>query len=136
MIHGTESAEQTYSEILLEVFKDASDAALMITQMARGPVTSISVDRRALCALPHLEKIIIHEKEKSDSRICKIIDAYRNGEVSDEESREFADTLENARPRMFTYLGHPGMRGHSNSIETLIKRRVTKPRRMQVALPN
>ena len=68
--------------------------------------------------------------------IRRIIHAYRHGEVTDCETRRFADTLENALPYMPTFISHPGMPGHTNHAELLIRRYVVSPRNMHRALPD
>ena len=61
---------------------------------------------------------------------------YRYGDVSSEESRKFADALENAAPYMGTFIGHPGMAGNTNAVEGIIRRYNVKPRNIQRILPD
>ena len=134
--HGIDSPEQTYSAEHLEIYRRAKHAAARITEAAGGPLTSICQVGYALRAVPGLEVSAEQEIDCLTTEMGRLIAAYRYGEVSDEETRKYADSLENALPYMFGFVRHPGMSGHTNEIELLIKRRVVLPRKMQGGLPD
>ena len=136
VIHGIDSPEQTYSAMHLGIYRQGNDAASRILQMAGGPLESICEVAGVMRKIPGLEEYVTQATQTLTDQINKLIYAYRYGEVSDPESRKFATSLENALPYMFTFLQHPGMKGHTNDIETLIKSRIVRPRRMQVSLPD
>ena len=134
--HGTESPEQAYSEALLRAYRRASDAAARVTEMAGGPVESACDAGRALRGVPGLAEYAAAAQARMTEDVSVIIHAYRHGEVSDGETRKFAGTLENALPYMSTFIANPGMPGHTNLCELLIRRYVVSARNMHRALPD
>ncbi len=136
VLHGIHSPEQTYSEEHLNIFRLSKRAGERITQLAGGPLTSICEVDSVIRAIPGLSQTISDEVDVLNTRMLKLIDAYRYGEVSDEDTRKYATSLENALPYMFTFLWHPGMQGHTNDIERLIKKCNVLPRKMQGGLPD
>ncbi len=111
------------------IYHDAKAAAARTLEMA-GDIGA------AVRTVPGLAEHV--ESSRSDllKRLGKVAHAYRNGAVSDDASREFAGTLENAMPYLLTFIGHPGMEGSTNACERTIRGYVVRPRNIQRILPN
>ena len=56
--------------------------------------------------------------------------------AASEDSRKFADTLENAAPHMSTFIENPGTPGNTNDVEGIIRRYNVKPRNIRRILPD
>ena len=133
--YGTKSPEHTYCMMLLKVYDNLKDAAEYIVKMT-GPSESACDIGNIIKTVPGLTEFVESAKKDTLNEIDKIIHAYRYGEVSDPETRKFADTLENAAPFLVTFLEHPGMPGSTNGIERTIRKRVVKSRGIQKILPD
>ena len=120
--------------MFLETYIKACEFVVHVTEKVGGALTTICDDARALRAVPGLEESV-KAIEAFTGETQKIADAYRHSKVSAEESRAFAATMENVLPYLFEFLRHPGMPGHTNQGESLIRRRWVTPRRAQGSSP-
>ena len=71
-----------------------------------------------------------------ERQVDVIIEGFRTGEVSDEESRKMADSLEHAKPNMFTSPYYPGIYNNTNGVERVIRHDHVRPRSTQRLLPD
>ncbi len=135
--HGIDSFEYVLYVMMRGIYHDAKAAAARTLEMAGGQAVQSACDiGAAVRTVPGLAEHV--ESSRSDllKRLGKVAHAYRNGAVSDDASREFAGTLENAMPYLLTFIGHPGMEGSTNACERTIRGYVVRPRNIQRILPN
>ncbi len=134
--HGTGSFEYVLYVMMRRIYHDAKAAAARTLEMAGEPARSACDIGTAVRTVPGLAEHVESSRSALLRRLQKVAHAYRNGAVSDDDSRKFADTLENAIPHLLTFIGHPGMEGSTNACERTIRGYVVRPRNIQRILPN
>ena len=134
--HGIDSPEQTYSQMLLDIYYAAKEAAAAVTEMAGGPTDSACRIGLPARMVPGLADLVASSQARMADDLSKVVQAYRHLEVSHPETRKFAGTLERAAPYMPVFIGHPGMPGNTNNVERTIRGYTVRPRNIQRILPD
>ena len=134
--HGIDSPEQTYSQMLLDIYYAAKEAAAAVTEMAGGPTDSACQIGLPTRVVPGLADLVASSQARMADDLSKVIQAYRHLEVSHPETRKLAGTLERAAPYMPVFIGHPGMPGNTNNVERTIRGYTVRPRNIQRILPD
>ena len=124
--HGHGSPQHVRHRMLLEVYKDAKKAAILITAAAGGPIRCAS-NLDVTSKVPGLAETINQHIASLTDRVRMIIDSFQRDSLT--------TTLENALDNLFTGLRYPGMPLHNNSTELLIRRYII-PSRHRAPHPN
>ncbi len=124
--HGHDSYQHVRHRMLLDVYKDAKKAAILITAAAGGPIRCAS-NLDAASKVPGLAETVKQYTASLTDRVRMIIDSF--------ERDSLTTTLENALDNLFTGLRYPGMPLHNNSTELLIRRYII-PSRHRAPHPN
>ncbi len=134
--HGVNSFEYAWYVTLLKIYRDAKTAARNALEMAGRAEESACDAGRLVKNTPGLEEYVKSSQDSLQKRILTLVDACRNGCVSDEKSRDFAGSLERAAPYLTEFIRHPGMDGNNNACERAVRTHIVRPRDIHHAFPN
>ena len=86
--HGIDSPEQTYSQMLLDIYYAAKEAAAAVTEMAGGPADSACRIGLPTRVVPGLADLVASARARMADDLSKVVQAYRHMEVSHPETRK------------------------------------------------
>ena len=122
--------------VMFDRVRAASKAAGRVTtEMAGGPLES-ACDIDGALRNPQIREYADAQRAVLEKQVDVIIEGFRTGEVSDEESRNLAGSLEHAKPNMFVSPYYPGMYNNTNGVERVIRHDHVRPRSTQRLLPD
>ena len=96
--HGIDSPEQTYSQMLLDTYYAAKEAAAAVTAMAGGPADSACRIGLSTKVVPGLAGLVASARARMADDLSKVIQAYRHMEVSHPDTRKVRQHPGEGRP--------------------------------------
>ena len=96
--HGIDSPEQTNSQMLLDIYHAAKEAAAAVTAMAGGPADSACRIGLPTRAVPGLADPVASVRARMAGDLSKVVQAYRHMEAGHPETRKVRRHAGEGRP--------------------------------------